>query len=160
MPMADPGAIHAARMSAVDGTLPFSESADVLRAITQTDLLKATDLRDDPEKFFEAHRILGRHALQHGPGFWIRFTVHYNLFGGTVLAVGSPEQVEQLAEIQRKGELGCFSLTEKQAGVQSGLIVETTVEWDDDKQVFVLNTPNEGARKNWISQGFVADKTG
>ena len=145
--------------SAVDGSHPFEKSADVLRGIIKTDLVKATDLRDDPAKFFEAHRILGRHALEHGPGFWIRFTVHYNLFGGTVLAVGSPEQVQQLAEIQKNGELGCFSLTEKEAGVQSGLIVQTTIEWNDEKQVFILNTPNVGARKNWISQGFVADKT-
>jgi acyl-CoA oxidase len=55
--------------------------------------------------------------------------------------------------------LGCFSLTEKLAGVQSGLIVETTATYDEAEQVFVLNTPHEGARKNWISQGFVADKT-
>ena len=64
-----------------------------------------------------------------------------------------------LADIQAKGELGCFSLTEKEAGVQSGLVVNTTVDWDKEKQKFILNTPNVGARKNWISQGFVADKT-
>merc|ERR1712151_550842 len=50
------------------------------------------------------------------------------------------------------------ALTEKFAGVNSGMIVQTTIEWHQDKQHFVLNTPNEGAEKNWISQGFTADK--
>ena len=148
-----------AATSAVNGNLPFNESAEVLRSIIKTDLVKATDIRDNPARFFEAHRILARHALDHGPGFWIRFTVHYNLCFGTVLAVGSDEQIDALADIQAAGELGCFSLTEKKAGVQSGLVVETTCEYDEEKDTFVLNTPNYGARKNWISQGFVADKT-
>lgn len=80
-------------------------------------------MRDKPDRFFEAHRILARHAVEHGPGFWIRFTVHYNLFGGTILAAGNDQQVEALADYQAAGELGCFSLTEKLAGVQSGLVV-------------------------------------
>jgi len=62
----------------------FEESAEILRNLTKTDLLRATDLRDSPSRFFEAHRILARHAVDHGPGFWIRFTVHYNLFAGTI----------------------------------------------------------------------------
>ena len=45
------------------------------------------------------------------------------------------------------------------AGVQSGLVVQTTATHDDATGGFVLNTPASGARKNWISQGFVADKT-
>lgn len=90
--------------------------------------------------------------------FWVRFTVHYNLFAGTILAVGTDEQVARLADYQKDGLLGCFALTEKLAGVQSGLVVQTTAEWNEDKQKFILHTPNEGARKNWISQGFTADK--
>jgi acyl-CoA oxidase len=138
--------------------VPFEESANMLRELCQTDLLKATDIKDSPERFFEAHRILARHAVHHGPGFWVRFTVHYNLFGGTVLAVGTDEQVARLDDFQKGGLLGCFALTEKLAGVQSGLIVQTTIDWNEQKQKFILNTPNEGARKNWISQGFTADK--
>ena len=75
--------------------ITFEDSAARLRNLVQTGLLRHADLRDDPSRFFEAHRILARHAVAHGPGFWIRFTVHYNLCWGTVLAVGSPEQVER-----------------------------------------------------------------
>jgi alkylation response protein AidB-like acyl-CoA dehydrogenase len=78
---------------------------------------------------------------------------------GTVLAVGSDEQISMLDEYQKEGKLGCFSLTEKLAGVQSGLVVQTTCTYDASSKQFILNTPSEGARKNWISQGFTADKT-
>jgi len=132
----------------------------VYREITQTNLLRASDLGANPERFFEAHRLLAQHTVEHGPGFWIRFTVHYNLCMGTVMAVGTDDQVAALDDYQKAGQLGCFSLTEKLAGVQSGLVVETTATYDDrDGGSFVLHTPHDGARKNWISQGFVADKT-
>jgi acyl-CoA oxidase len=136
----------------------FEESADRLRSLIQTGLLTYTDLRDDPERFFNAHRILARHAVEHGPGFWIRFTVQYNLFAGTILAVGGKDQVDAMSAMQEAGQLGCFGLTEKLAGVQSGLVVQTTMEWNQERQRFVLNTPHKGAQKNWISQGYTADK--
>ena len=54
-------------------------------------MLRFTDLRDKPERFFAAHRELARRAVQLGPGFWIRFTVQYNLFAGTILGLASDE---------------------------------------------------------------------
>jgi len=48
-------------------------------------------------------------------------------------------------------------LTEALAGVNSGLVVNTTAEWVPDKEVFVINCPNQDAHKNWISQGLTAD---
>ena len=60
--------------------------------------------------------------------------------------------------MQAAGALGCFALTEKFAGVSSGMVVETTAEFDAARNEFVISTPSEGAKKNWISQGFVADK--
>ena len=43
--------------------------------------------------------------------------------------------------------VGCFLLTEVQAGVLSGLIVETTATWDADSDSFVLHTPSDKAAK-------------
>eukprot|EP00928_Gymnodinium_smaydae_P090418 TRINITY_DN74215_c0_g1_i1.p1 TRINITY_DN74215_c0_g1~~TRINITY_DN74215_c0_g1_i1.p1 ORF type:complete len:488 (-),score=69.28 TRINITY_DN74215_c0_g1_i1:178-1611(-) len=138
--------------------ISFEDSSAQLVDLLKTGLLKLTDLRDDPEWFFEAHRIIAAHAEDLGGGFWTRFTVQYNLFAGTVLAVGNPSQVEQLNTIQSSGLLGCFGLTEKFAGVSSGMVVETVAEYDNAKGEFILTTPNDGAKKNWISQGFCADK--
>ena len=150
----------AATEEVYDSSRTFEDSAAGLRQLVRTGLLRHTDLRDRPDRFFKAHRLLARHAVKHGPGFWIRFTVHYNLCFGTVLAVGSPEQIESMEEVTAHGLLGCFALTEKLAGVQSGLIVQTKAEYKEDSQTFELNNlgKTEGAYKNWISQGFVADK--
>lgn len=144
-------------VKSIRSDLGYESSAEQLRQLTKGGLLKLTDIRNDPDRFFEAHRLLARHSPQLGPGFWIRFTVHYNLCYGSVLAVGSDEQVAQLDAIQQKGLLGCFALTEKLAGVNSGMIVQTTADWDDEKQEFVIDSPTEGSHKNWISQGLVAD---
>jgi acyl-CoA oxidase len=89
----------------------------------------------------------------------VRFTVHYNLCVGTIIGLGNDDQIKALKPMQDAGELGCFSLTESFAGVNSGFIVNTTADWDSSLQSFVLNSANIEARKNWISQGLVADKT-
>ena len=73
------------------------------------------------------------------------------------LAVG-PWAMAELDAMQRAGQLGCFCLTERLAGVNSGLVVNTTADWDPPSQEFVINSPTEGAVKNWISQGLTAEK--
>lgn len=140
----------------VRGDASHAESRDAMRNLVRSGLVRHTDLRDNPERFFQAHRLLARHAVAHGPGFWIRFTVHYNLCYGTVLGCAQhPDEI--LEEDQAAGRLGCFALTEKLAGVQSGLVVNTRADYVLGGG-FVLHTPHEGARKNWISQGLVADR--
>lgn len=134
------------------------DSAAQLRGIVSRGLLKFSDLRDAPARFFEAHRQIAARSTELGPGFFIRFTVQYNLFAGTILGCGGETHLELLDEMQAKGQLGCFALTEKFAGVNSGLVVNTEIEWDHAARKFILNTPTEGAKKNWISQGFTADK--
>jgi len=145
-------------VSGVTDKCTYLEGANILRKIMQTGLLKMTDIRDNPDKFFLAHRILAEKTPDFGPGFWIRFTVNCNLFAGTVVAIGSESQVSQLWEYQKQGLLGCFALTEKFAGVNSGMFVDTTATWNPSRQQFCLNSPNVGSHKNWISQGLVADK--
>lgn len=137
----------------------FEESSGQLRELLKLGMIKMTDLRDDPAWFFEAHRVIALHGEDLGMGFWTRFTVQYNLFAGTIIAVGNPSQIKQLDDMQSAGELGCFGLTEKFAGVSSGMVVETIAEFDAATREFVITSPNEGAYKNWISQGFCADKS-
>lgn len=113
-----------------------------------------TDMRDAPEKFFMAHRVLSTLGLS---GFGIRFTVQFNLFAGSIVGLAGEKQLGMLDTIQEKGQLGCFLLTERQAGVLSGLIVETTADWCKESQEFILHTPSDKAAKNWISQGYTAE---
>jgi acyl-CoA oxidase len=72
------------------------------------------------------------------------------------LALGGPAQLAQLEAMQHDGTLGCFALTERLAGVNSGLVVQTTATWHPGKGQFLLSTPHDGACKNWISQGLTA----
>ena len=116
----------------------FSELINQLKT-GQANLI-SYDLRDNPERFFAAHRKVAEKSPELGPGFWIRFTVQYNLFAGTILGLASDEQLPILDEMQGKGQLGCFALTEKFAGVNSGLVVNTEIEWDQEKKKFAVLT--------------------
>lgn len=137
---------------------PYEQHAQELRKLIKSGVLKFTDLRDNPKRFFEAHRLLLDPGLR-GPGFGIRFTVQFNLFAGSILGLGSDAQVASLQTMQETGTLGCFALTEILAGVNSGLVVNATAKWMPETESFLLNTPNRDAHKNWISQGLTADKT-
>ena len=130
------------------------QSALEMRKLIKTGVLKFTDMRDRPDLFFLAHRLLATRMLG---GYGIRFTVTFNLFAGSVLGLGTEKQIAQLDDIQRKGEIGCFALTEVDAGVMSGLIVETTATYDAALEQFEIQTPHPGAQKNWISGGLTAD---
>jgi acyl-CoA oxidase len=138
----------------------YSQSSLALRELISNPRvgLHFQDIQNNPNKFFDAHELLARRSPELGPGFWIRFTVHFNLFAGTVVALGSREHFEVLERASEKGEIGCFALTEKYAGVNSGLVVETTAEYDEKAKEFVFSSSSGfGAKKNWISQGLVAE---
>ena len=54
--------------------------------------------------------------------------LHFNLFCGTVLALGGPDQIALLHAFQKKGYLGCFGLTEKFAGLLN-LMLQFSTYW-------------------------------
>jgi len=133
------------------------ESAETLRELLKSGLIRFSDLQKNPERFFKSHRyLLAPTRTPDGSGAGVRYTVLVNLFGGSILGLGSDEQVNMLEEFQERGVLGCFCLTEKFAGVNSGLVVQTTAIWNEETQQFTIHCPTEGAAKNWISQGSTA----
>lgn len=136
----------------------IAESVQRLRDLLKSKILLLTDINTYPEKFFLAHRIVASNTTNVGPGFWVRLTVQYNLFAGTIIALGTDYHLQQLINIQENGLIGCFCLTEKFAGVHSGLVVNTRAEWNSEENRFILNTLSIDSSKNWISQGLVADK--
>lgn len=74
-------------ISEIHGDVSFEESAQMLRKLIMTGLLRFTDLQNNPERFFSAHRLLLAPTRNddEGSGFGVRFTVQYNLFCGSVL---------------------------------------------------------------------------
>eukprot|EP00211_Chloroparvula_japonica_P001122 CAMPEP_0119119178 /NCGR_PEP_ID=MMETSP1310-20130426/780_1 /TAXON_ID=464262 /ORGANISM="Genus nov. species nov., Strain RCC2339" /LENGTH=592 /DNA_ID=CAMNT_0007108597 /DNA_START=277 /DNA_END=2055 /DNA_ORIENTATION=+ len=91
-------------------------------------------------------------------GIDVRITVQYNLFTGSVMNLGCAEQQEKMREIEKRGELGGFFLTEEGAGVLSGLIVNTTATYHPEDASFILHSPAPVSQsaKYWISQALTA----
>lgn len=89
-------------------SISYNESADRMRELLRTKLLRHDDIVKNPDRFFLAHRLLAYHAPQLGPGFWIRFTVHYNLCIGSIVGLGSDEQINLLDQWQDEGAITNF----------------------------------------------------
>jgi hypothetical protein len=88
---------------------------------------------------------------------WTRFTVQYNLYAGSIVAMGTDEQRAALVAMQSSGSLGCFAFTERGAGVLSGAAMETTATYDSAADEFVIQSPTASSTKTWISQGMYAE---
>jgi alkylation response protein AidB-like acyl-CoA dehydrogenase len=143
-------AVIKAIVAADDHNMSEEECAEAMRKIISANHLTYKSLEREPKTLLRASRHLaqGVHGALH-----TRFTVSYNLYAGSIVALGTQEQREALYETQRTGELGCFAFTEKGTGVLSGAACETTATLDAKKGEFVITSPTESAAKNWISQG-------
>ena len=112
--------------------------------------VSVNDIVDNAEKFIAAHEVLAGFG---DPSLVYSFSVHFNLWGGSLLKLGSEEQRnEWLSKVDKfDGGRGAFALTEVRHGVSSGLFVDTWAKYDAKSQSFTLHTPSEDAMKNWIS---------
>jgi acyl-CoA oxidase len=108
----------------------------------------------DPERILKASGLFHTdHAA-----LITRFTVQYNLYAGSVAALGTDQQRQELFDSEQSAELGCFAFTEVGAGVMTGVRVDTRARFDRESDQFVFDCPTPEARKNWISQGSTASK--
>src|SRR3954469_17445769 len=80
----------------------------------------------------------------------VKCGVQFGLFGGAVLHVGTERHHERYLHRIAKLDLpGCFAMTETGHGsnVQA---LRTTATYDPDTQEFVVHTPDDDARKDYI----------
>ena len=80
----------------------------------------------------------------------VKCGVQFGLFGGAVLHLGTEKHHERyLSDIASANLLGCFAMTETGHGsnVQQ---LGTTATYDSDENAFVVHTPDEDARKDYI----------
>merc|ERR1712088_463372 len=85
-------------------------------------------------------------------------TVQFDLFGGTVLKLGTERHHKELLEgIDNLNDVGCFGLTELGYG-NNAVEMETTATYDEATKEFIVNTPHPLAQKYWITNGAVHAK--
>ena len=80
----------------------------------------------------------------------VKVGVHFGLFGGAILHLGSQEHHDAyLADLVTADVLGCFAMTESGHGsnVQA---LGTTATYDADAGEFVITTPDQASRKDYI----------
>lgn len=146
-----------ALVSALEGAeadVDEATCAEQMRTILSAVHLSYGTLVNEPETLLRCSKGMA------GPNgaLWTRFTVQYNLYAGSIIALGSDEHRADLIKAQHEGTLGCFAFTEKGAGVMSGAGMETTAVYNAKTDSFVINSPTASSSKNWISQGCYAEK--
>ena len=80
----------------------------------------------------------------------IKFGVQFGLFGGSILQLGTEHHHKSY--LPRVGSLelpGCFAMTETDHG-SNVYDLETVAKYDPATREFVITTPNDGARKDYI----------
>lgn len=118
-----------------------------LKEICRKKHISVLDFRSDPRRIFTAHELTAVVDASTAT----KMTVQFNLFGGTVLHLGTDRHHEQLlADIDTLEDIGCFALTELGYG-NNAVEMETTATYDRKTDEFVVNSPTTLAQKyvNW-----------
>lgn len=105
--------------------------------------------RNNPLKIFAAHEL----ATLAEPSMTTKMTVQFNLFGGTLLKLGTERHHEKyLKTIDTLDDIGCFGLTELGYG-NNAVEMETTAVYDKQSKEFIINSPTPLSQKYWITNG-------
>lgn len=122
-----------------------------LQAICDNKFISVTDFWHNPLRIFAAHEI----AAIIDPAMATKMTVQFNLFGGTVIKLGTERHHNKLVEgIDALTDVGCFGLTELGYG-NNAVEMETTAIYDKSTQEIIINTPSTLAQKFWITNGAI-----
>jgi len=125
-----------------------------LQRICDNNFISVLDFLNNPLRIFAAHEL----AAIIDPAMTTKMTVQFNLFGGTVLKLGTERHhKELLAGIDNLNDVGCFGLTELGYG-NNAVEMETTATYDEKTKEFIVHTPHPLAQKYWITNGAVHAK--
>ena len=107
--------------------------------------------QNDVEKYLSVFEELGYHDLS----LAIKFGVQFGLWGGSVYWLGTDKHHRKyLKDIGSLALPGSFAMTEGGHG-SNVRDLETTATFDPTQDAFILHTPNELARKEYIGNAAV-----
>jgi len=118
-----------------------------LQAICDKNFISVMDFVNNPLKIFAAHEL-----AVIDPAMGTKMTVQFNLFGGTVLKLGTERHYHLLKGIDNLQDVGCFGLTELGYG-NNAVEMETTATYDKATDELVVHSPTPLAQKYWITNG-------
>ncbi|EGC35432.1 hypothetical protein DICPUDRAFT_78883 [Dictyostelium purpureum] len=115
------------------------------KEIIQLQIVKLSDMEKNPKKFLNWFETISLCD----PSVSLKFAVQYNLWGGTILFLGTKKHHERYLDgIENGSILGVFGLTELGHGSNvNGL--ETTATYDEANQEFIINSPTWNSQKYW-----------
>lgn len=119
-----------------------------LKKVADAKLFSIFDFVNDPVNLFTAHEQLG---LVDG-SLATKFTVQNNLFGGSLMALSTPQHLPLLKQVDSLHIVGCFCFTELGYG-NNAPKMETTATYDETSQTFTINCPTTLSQKYWITNG-------
>jgi len=125
-----------------------------LQSVCDNDFISVLNFVDNPYKIFAAHELVG--IID--PSTCTKMTVQFNLFGGTILKLGTKRHHDKLLKgIDNLHDIGCFGLTELGYG-NNAVEMETTSTYDKATDEFIIHSPTTLAQKYWITNGAIHAK--
>lgn len=122
-----------------------------LSRFCRSGFVSVTDFRHDPLRIFAAHEC----AAIIDPSMATKMTVQFNLFGGTVLKLGTARHHQGLLRgIDNVDDIGCFALTELGFG-NNAVEMQTTATWEPRTCSFIIHSPTTLSQKYWITNSAV-----
>jgi len=125
-----------------------------LQKLCDEKLISVLDFQKNPLRIFTSHEMAG---MMDG-SMATKMTVQFNLFGGTLLKLGTERHHSKyLKGIDDLSIVGCFALTELGYG-NNAVEMETTATWDPKTSEFIIHTPRPLAQKYWITNSAIHAK--
>ena len=133
--------------------LPLEEERELalerLKRLCHSGNFSILDFRSNPLRIFAAHEC----AALVDVSMATKMTVQFNLFGGTVLKLGTKRHHDLLLSgIDSLEDVGCFGLTELGYG-NNAVCMATTATFDLSTREFVIHSTTPLAQKYWITNG-------
>ena len=138
--------------------IPLAEEREIalqrLKLICNKGFISVLDFKNNPLRIFATHEL----SSIVDPSMATKMTVQFNLFGGTVLKLGTERHhTHLLAGIDKLDDVGCFGLTELGYG-NNAVEMETTATYDSTNKEFIIHSPSTVSQKYWITNGAIHAK--